>query len=193
MRIKGLFVFLIFFFSSIVVIASTRNLTLSISSGFFFPKQKEFRDMYGNGTPLVLEAQALLWKNFGLSLGLEYLSMKGNALGDGEEYPLRFKMKTIPAAVFYGFPLKKIIFSIGFGGSYNSFQEKWETVEIDFKDNRWGYLVFSSMEYRLSSRFSFLARLRYDHLPTKKGSFLVKDVALGGLRLLMGFGIKLFP
>lgn len=191
MRFKGLFVFLIF--SSIVASASARNLTLSISSGLFFPKQKEFRDMYGNGTPLVLEAQALFWKKFGLAVGLEYLSMKGNALGDGEEYPLRFKMKTIPAVIFCQFPLKKILLYLGFGGSYNSFQEKWETVEIDFKDNRWGYVVFSSLEYRLSSRFSFLASLRYDELATKRGSLLVKEVKLSGVKLLAGFGIRLFP
>ena len=140
MRFKGLFVFLIF--SNIVAIASARNLTLSISSGFFFPKQKEFRDMYGNGTPLVLEAQTLLWKNFGLSLGLEYLSMKGNALGDGEEYPLRFKMKTIPAAVFYGFPLKKLYSPLVLEEAIILSKKNGRLLRLISKTIDWGILFF---------------------------------------------------
>jgi len=189
MKFRTLFIFLIF--SSFLTRASAENLSLSFSSGLFLPKQKEFKDMYGPGNPYALEVRALFLKNFGFSMGLEYLSMKGNASGGGEEYPLRFKMTSIPFAAFYRFPLKKILLSFGFGGSYNSFQEKWETVEIDFKEKKWGYLVFSSFEYRLSSKFFVLAKLRYDNIPTKKGSLLLKNVNLGGVKLVAGLGISL--
>jgi hypothetical protein len=190
MKTKILLVFIIL--SSFALKVFPETLSLSFSGGFFFPRQKEFKDMYGDGNPYAFEIRTRVLKNFCLSSGLEYLKQQGHALGDGEEYPLEFKMTTIPFTIFYRHPLKKTFLSLGLGASYNSFEEKWETVEISFEDKKWGYFIFFSIEYRLVRRLSVLANLKYESLPTGKGSLLVKNVNLGGLKLFAGFSLCLF-
>jgi len=191
MKVKKLLFFILFL--NISVMCFPEAVSISFSSGYFLPKQKEFKEIYGNGYPLAFEIRINLWKNSGFSAGLEYLNRKGYALGNEEnEYPLRFKMTTIPFTVFYRYPLKRAYLSVGLGASYNTYEERWERVEIEFNDEKWGYFIFYSAEYRIFSKFYLLAHLRYENISTGEGSFLVEDVSLGGMKILAGFSIHLF-
>lgn len=166
-------------------------LSLSFMGGIFFSRQQEFREMYGNAYPFFLEARFYVEKYWGISLGWEHLGCQGKALGGEDIYPLRFKKNSIPLALFLRASREKACFLAGAGISRNSYEERWENVDLSFRDRKAGYFAFISLEYFLVRKFSFLIFFKYESLPTGKGSPIVKNVNLGGLRLFLGFSF--FP
>jgi hypothetical protein len=170
---------------------------MSLSGGLFIPQQKEHREMYGSAFPLSLQTSFSLPKplaNLGVSAGVEFFRNKGTALGAWEEsYPLRLRMTTFPLFIFLKQSVgQKIRILVGYGASYNIYQEKWETVDLEFNDKKWGYLLNVASEYLLLPRLNALLQLRYESLPSEMGSILVEKVNLGGVKMLAGLSYRLF-
>lgn len=151
-------------------------------------RQKAVQDMYGAGFPVGVRAWSE-WKNWRLSVGLEYLDERGKALplsGGSEEFPLRLKVTSIPIVLYYQVDAKDLFIALGGGAGYAMYKESWEDLDIVVKGQKWGPVLSLLAGYRLSPRLSVFGDLRYEPIPTGKSSLLVPEVKLGGLKIGAG-------
>ncbi len=157
------------------------------------PQQDSFRDVYGNAYPLVIEEGVRLTKNFGFSAGLNWISKNGRAwpLNQGQdEFPVHFEMISIPVSVFYEFSGRlggvPLGITLGLGISWHSYKETWETVELSYQGNKWGPLVYATVDFRAFSRIGLFTSLRWESVPTGQESLFGGKINLGGIQLLAG-------
>ena len=167
--------------------------SISFSFGYFQPKEKAFKQLYGNNKfQLNFNVRYALRKNLSLYSGLRYLSCKGETEIVGpefqeEKYALEFTMYSIPLAFLYSSDYKNIHPFFGGGLSYNIFREQWDQFGISFKDKKFGLLLLGGVEYFIGKRFSFLARFQYSSIDTKQGAELDENINLGGTEFSLGF------
>lgn len=163
---------------------------MSFLTGYFHPSQPEFRDIYGNGNPQIFLLSVKIKNNFYFSTGYELINLKGRAVGEREEeYPLKFKMRSIPISIFYKIRLKRISIALGAGFNYNSFEEKWETIPVQYSSSEKGYLGFANLEIPLLRKLSFVSSIRFERIYSEESAFS-KGIDLGGLKALFGILIK---
>lgn len=161
---------------------------ISTEAGFLALRQKDVQDMYGLGFPVGVRAWAGS-KNWRLSVGLEYLSERGQAVplsGGPEEFPLRLKATSIPLVLYYQIDAKDVFIALGAGTSYAMYKESWEDLDIIVEGNKWGPVLSLLAGYRLGPRLSVFGETRYEPIPTGKSSLLVPEVKLGGLKIGAG-------
>jgi len=173
----------------------SQNVSLSLSSGLFFPKEKIYKDIYGHSLPLDLEFRIGLSRYFGLSVGAAYLNDHGNAVNvhQGEdEYPVYLRMISFPASIFVGYPFARVSAFFGLGFSHHSYEEKWEGLALSHKGKKTSMIAYSGAEVRLSSRISARLALRYESIEAEPASPLFEGVNLGGISLLGGISFRLF-
>lgn len=164
------------------------DLAFSAGASLCLLRQKEVQDVYGIGFPIGVQAWTG-WKNVRISAGLEYLSENGRAIpldGGLDDFPLKLTVTTIPVAVYYQTWIRDIFLAAGGGVSYSWYKEKWEDLGIVVKGQKWGPFLALLGGYRLSPRWSVFGNIRYDPMPTGKGSLLVPEVKLGGLKIGAG-------
>ncbi|MGQ9619328.1 MAG: hypothetical protein ACUVUG_10260 [Candidatus Aminicenantia bacterium] len=166
---------------------SVGKLNFSFSTGYFYPSQREFRDIYGIGNPLSLQISLRLKRNLYISSGYEYTKIRGTAIGEGEDiYPLRFKISSFPLAIFYRFSFKRLFVSPGFGFIRGYFKEEWETLPLYYSNSKTGYMAFTNFEFKISKNFLIFWSVRVESLRTESSS-LSKSINLGGIKTLAGF------
>ncbi len=190
----GLFLLLLFFGRPSNLFSDPFKVPVSISFsfGYFQPKEKAFKDLYGNNKfQLNFSLRYVLMKNVSIYSGLRYLSCNGQTKVVGpefqeEKYELKFTMYSIPLALIYSYSFKKIYPFLGGGISYNIYREKWDQLSISFEDKNLGFFLIAGVEYFISKRFSLLGRTQFSSIPTKKGSELDENVNLGGTEYSLG-------
>jgi len=190
----GLFLVLLFFGRPSYLFSNPFKLPISISFslGYFQPKEKAFKDLYGNSnSQLVFNIRYVLMENLSIYSGLRYLSCNGETKIAGpefqeEKYNLKFTMYSIPFAFIYSHSFKNIHPFLGGGISYNIYREKWDQFDISFEDKNLGFFLVAGVEYFISKRFSLLGRTQFSSIPTKKGSKLDENVNLGGTEFSLG-------
>ena len=166
--------------------------SISFSFGYFQPKEKAFKDLYGNNKfQLNFSMRYVLMKNVSIYSGLRYLSCNGDTKIAGpefqaEKYNLEFKMYSIPLGFIYSHSFKSIHPFLGGGISYNIYREKWDQFNISFEDKNLGFFLIAGVEYFISRRFSLIGRTQFSSIPTKKGSKLEENVNLGGTEFSIG-------
>jgi opacity protein-like surface antigen len=190
----GLFLVLLFFGrpSNLFSEPLKPPVSISFSFGYFQPKEKAFKDLYGNNKfQLNFSMRYVLMKNVSIYSGLRYLSCSGETKIAGpefqeEKYDLKFTMYSIPLALIYSHSFKNIHPFLGGGISYNIYREKWDQLGISFEDKNLGLFLIAGVEYFISKRFSILGRTQFSSIPTKKGSELDENVNLGGTEYSLG-------
>ncbi len=189
-----LFLMLLFFGKPSYLFSDPFRLPVSISFsfGYFQPKERAFKDLYGNSNfQLIFSVRYILMKNVSIYSGLKYLSCNGETIIAGpefqeEKYKLKFKMYSVPLALIYSHSFKNIHPFLGGGISYNIYREKWDQFDISFEDKNLGFFLIAGLEYFISKRFSLLGRTQFSSIPTKKGSELDENVNLGGTEFSLG-------
>ncbi len=168
------------------------RLSTSFSFGFLQPRERAFKDLYGNNKLQVdFSIRYVLMKNVSVYSGLKYLSCTGETKIVGtefqqEQYNLKFTMYSIPLAFVYSFSVKNIYPFLGGGVSYNVYKEKWDELDISEDGKKLGFFLIGGIEYFISKRFSLLGRAQYSSIPTKKGSKLDENINLGGTEFSLG-------
>ena len=171
--------------------------SISLSLGYFLPKEQAFKELYGNHKPqLNLNIRYVLKKNVSLYSGLRYLSCKGETKIVGpefqeEKYELKFTMYSIPLALIYSSAYKNVHPFFGGGVSYNIYKEEWEEFGISFEGEKLGFFLIGGVEYFIGKRFSFLAGAQYSLISTKQGGKLDENINLGGIELALGISFHL--
>jgi len=166
--------------------------SVSFSFGYFQPKEKAFKDLYGkNKFQLNFSMRYVLMKNLSIYSGLRYLSCNGETKIAGPvfqevKYNLKFKMYSIPLGFIYSHSFRKLHPFLGGGISYNIYREKWDQFGISFEDKSLGFFLIAGVEYFISKRFSLFGRTQFSSIPTKKGSELDENVNLGGTEFSLG-------
>lgn len=189
-----LFLVLLFFGRPSYLLSDPFKLPVSISFsfGYFQPKEKAFKDLYGNNKfQLNFGIRYVLMENLSIYSGLRYLSCNGETKIAGpefqeEKYDLKFTIYSIPLALIYSHSFKNIHPFLGGGISYNIYREKWDQLAISFEDKNLGFFLIAGVEYFISKRFSILGRTQFSSIPTKKGSELDENVNLGGAEYSFG-------
>lgn len=169
------------------------HLSISLSFGYFQPKEKAFKELYGtNKFQLDFNMRYALMKNLCFYSGLRYLSCEGETKIIGpafeeEKYRLKFTMTSIPFGLIYSSAYKNLYPFFGGGVSYNIYREKWDELSVSFADEKLGLFLIGGVEYPINKRFSLLARAQYSTIPTKQGAELDKNINLGGTEFCLGF------
>ena len=167
--------------------------SISFSFGYFQPKEKAFKELYGNNKfQMNFNVRYALKKNLSLYSGLRYLSCEGETEIVGpefqeEKYALKFTMYSIPFAFLYSSAYKNVYPFFGGGLSYNIYREEWDQIGISFKDKKIGLLLLGGVEYFIWEKFSLLARFQYSSIATKQGAELDENINLGGTEFSLGF------
>jgi hypothetical protein len=182
----------ILFFCAVLPLPS-QTISLRAGGGIMLPQENSFRKIYGNAFPLVFEARVRFAGNYGVAVGLDWLSKKGKAwpLDQGEEeFAVRFKMISIPFSVFYEYSGKlgrvPLGVALGLGISWHSYEENWETAELSYQGKKWGPLVYATADFRFLSRVGLFTSLRWESVGTGQISPLGEVINLGGIMLLAG-------
>jgi hypothetical protein len=187
----------ILFFSAVVFIYP-QTLLIRAGGGIMRPQEDSIRKVYGTAFPLTFEAGVRMAKNFGLAVGLDWTSKKGQALAldQGEEqFPVHFEMISVPVSVFYEYSGKlgrvPVGLAFGLGASWHSYKENWETVELSYQGKKWGPLIYTTADFRLLSRVGLFTSLRWESVSTGQASPLDNKINLGGIMLLAGITLYL--
>lgn len=179
---------------SLGIMAQSQTVSVSASAGFLFPKEKIYRDIYGQSYPFALALRVGISRHFGLSVGIEYLSDSGTALNinQGEtEYPLRFRMISYPVSADFLFPLGKISIFIGAGIGFHSYREEWEDWNLTHEGNASKLFFSGGVEFPIVSRVAVRFSVRYEDIVTTRSPYLQRKVSLGGLSLFGGVSFRI--
>jgi len=194
------FLLLFMFVGKTSLLYSSQNrprASISLSLGYFQPKEDSFKELYGNNKfQLNLNMRYVLIKNVSLYSGLRYLSCEGETKIVGpefqeEKYELKFTMYSISLALLFSSAHKNVHPFFGGGANYNIFKEEWEEFGISFEDEKFGFFLIGGVEYFIGKRFSFLARVQYSWIPTRQGGKLDESINLGGTELTLGISFHL--
>jgi hypothetical protein len=175
--------------------AHSQTLSLGLSSGGFFPKDKTYRDIYGVSLPLEFEARLGLFENFGLAAGVSHIRSGGDAVNVNkgqDRYPVRFRMTSFPLSSYFLFPLGGVTLLGGAGLSVHSYQETWQDLELRHKGKVTRPFVYAGAEHRFLPRLAARLALRYETVNAGRNPFLADEIDLGGLTLLVGVSVRVF-
>ena len=190
----GIFLGILFFTGPSYLLSDSLKLpvSVSLSFGYFQPKEEAFKDLYGNNKfQLNFSMRYVLKNNLSIYSGLRYLYCNGETEIAGPvfqevKYNLKLKVYSIPVGLIYSHPFKNIHPFLGGGISYNIYREEWDQIGISFEGKSLGYFLTGGVEYFISKKFSLLGRTQFSSIPTKKGSALDENVNLGGTEFSVG-------
>jgi hypothetical protein len=193
---KNLVSVILFFSAALFIYPQT--VLIRAGGGIMRLQDDSFRKVYGTAFPLTIEAGVGMTKNFGLAVGLDWTSKKGQALAldQGEDrFPVHFEMISIPVSVYYQYAGKlgsiPVGLAFGLGASWHSYKENWETADLTYQGKKWGPLVYTTVDFRLFSRVGVFTSLRWESISTGQASPLDDNVNLGGIKLLAGITLFL--
>ncbi len=190
-RIYSIFLVIIVFPFFTFCAFSENKLFVNFSSGYFYPSQREFRDIYGGGNPFCVYAYLKLKNYFYISSGWEIINMEGKALGEGEEeYFLKFRKISFPISLLLRKSLERVSFSLGAGLSYNSFKERWESLPLQYSDSKTGYFGSAGIEIMIFESTFLTGLIKLEKIPSKESAFS-KSIDLGGMKVLVGLSFRI--
>lgn len=171
-----------------------QEVDLSLAAGGFFASEGAYREIYGTSVPLSLEIWWKFKSSLGLSAGFGWLKDDGLAIaqGEGVDYPVEFRMTTIPLVAFYEVDLKSVRIRVGAGVGIHSYEEVWPTSTPVFEGDKVGPRFVVSTFVGLSGRLSLVGTFVYENVSTGAGSLLSSNVGLGGYQFLFGMSYRVF-
>ncbi len=173
----------------------SQSLSLGVSSGAFFPKDKTYRDIYAVSIPLEFEVRVGVFRHLGLAAGVSSISDSGAAVNVSQgpdRYPVRFRMVSFPLSVYLLFPMRAVTLLGGAGMGLHSYEETWQTVTLSRKGTTSKPFVYAGVEYRVLPRLAARLTLRYENIGAGKNPYLANEINLGGLSLLAGVAVRVF-
>jgi len=158
---------------------SALDLSLGVHGGAFFQRDENFKEIYGNGFQLGIEARAPIWKVFSLHVGAGYRATSGAMTFSGEA--TRLKIYPVEAGVRARVSFGR--FSPYIGGGIGLFFFRESNPIGTISDSGLGYIGEAGCLVRIASKLSLDLRLRYDHC-TVDPAGLPADI--GGILALAG-------
>jgi len=117
--------------------AAEEELSVSIGAGGLLPTGELYRRIYGTGSAGAAEVWLKFRGPFGLVSGFDVFLDEGTAVpnfeGGTEEYPVRFRRRTVPILAFYQLDLKGLALRAGAGLAIHFYRETWRTIDFDHK------------------------------------------------------------
>ena len=162
---------------------------LEINLAFFYPSEKAFREIYGQGPKYGLDLSLNFWKRLELHLESNYFAKKGKLTFSQEDT----KLKLVPLSlnIRWVFLQKRLNLYAGAGATYIFFEEKNPLGQV--KANKIGPMAkigcFTRIKGwgRLLKTFVINAFLSYHYCPMRPAQ--IKFDA-GGIDLGLGLGFE---
>ena len=185
------------FVLGLVAVAPAQELSVSAAAGGMFPLGEVYRTIYGSS--LVVSAD--VWYKFkgplGLATGFGSVADDGLAAGPTDQYPVRFRRRTIPLVVFYQFDVGPVDIRLGAGAGFHHFRETWQTADLDYSGNKTSPRALLAVSVEVFERLSLFSSVTYDTI-RKERSFGYLDspntyqVDLDGVQVVGGLSFRIF-
>lgn len=177
---------------SFLVLSSLLNakgFRIELNTGYFYPSEKAFRDIYGNGLIYGLDISKNIWKEMELHLDCKYFSKKGKLTFTQET--TKIQLVPLGLSLRYTFLKKKFNLYAGAGLTYVSFEEKNPIGKV--RKNQMGFAVKAGVLRRLKTDKKFLKAIVVDacinyHYCKMKPADIKFDA--GGIDLGIGLGVE---
>jgi hypothetical protein len=159
------------------VLAFSGEVFFKLKGGFFFPSDKDFRDIYGGGIMSGLEISAAAARNLELWVEAGYFAKTGQLTFTKETMKLR--ILPVGGGVRYIFRPKRPAFYMGAGVLYHRFREVSPLGTVDW--GRPGALVEMGSSIRLTGNFivDVFARSSYCRIEPADFRFNIGGYDLG--------------
>lgn len=160
---------------------------LEISGSYFYPSEKAFREIYGQGAKFGIDISRNIWKDLEFHFEIHYFSKRGNLTFTRES--TRVKILPLGANLRYIFLKKKIQFYAGAGLTYNYFEEKNPIGRV--KESKPGLSVKVGGYKKVTGLKKFIkefiidAYMNYNYCPMKPTEI---EIDIGGLDLGVALG-----
>jgi hypothetical protein len=157
---------------------------IKLRAGYFVPRDKDFRDIYGGGMVFGLEISAEAAKNVELWAEAAYFAKTGELSFTKETARLRI----VPAGggVRYVSTAGRFVYYCGFGLNYHSYREASPLGTAHW--GRPGLVVEAGSRVRTAKRVFIDVSLRYSYCRMKPADFAFN---VGGLELGVGLAYRL--
>ncbi|MGZ5423766.1 MAG: hypothetical protein ACXW2V_04135 [Candidatus Aminicenantales bacterium] len=183
------------FVLALAATAPAQELSLSVGAGGLFSSGDASRKIYGSSFAVTGDVWFKLKGPIGLAAGFGALGDNGLAVplsGGSTEYPLKFRRRTIPLILFYQFDIGPIDLRAGAGAGFHSFDETWQTVDLDYSGHETGPRFLLSVSVPVLGRLSFYSSLTYDSIRKQTGYPYSYKVDLSGVQVIGGLAFRIF-
>jgi hypothetical protein len=195
MRARRLAFALAAFLLALPAAVPAQELSLSVGAGGLFPSGDSYRQIYGSSFAVAGDVWLKLKGPIGLAAGFGSLADDGLAVpmsGGSTEYPLKFRRRTIPLVLFYQFDIGPVGLRAGAGAGFHSFDETWQTVDLDYSGHETGPRFLLSVSVPVLGRLSLFSSLTYDSIRKHTGYPYSYKVDLGGVQVIGGLAFRIF-
>lgn len=150
------------------VLVFSGEVLFKLKGGYFYPSDKDFRDIYGGGVMSGLEISTVAARNLELWIEAGYFAKTGELSFTKEV--TRLKIIPVGGGVRYVFPPRRPAIYMGGGVLYYRFREVSPLGTVDW--GRPGVVVEMGSSIRLTGRFIADAFARYSHCRMKPADFM---------------------
>lgn len=160
---------------------------IELSASYFFPFEKAFRNIYGQGMKYGFDIGRNIWKNLEFHVELHYYYKRGKLTFTQEA--TRVKILPIGANLRYVFLKRKVHLYAGGGLTYNLFEEKNPIGTVDekklgFSVRTGGYSRIKGLK-KVMKEFIIDVYINYNYCQMKPAGI---NFTIGGLDVGMAFG-----
>jgi len=179
------------------VVAPAQELSVSAAAGSAFPLGEAYRTIYGSSFAAAGDVWLKLKGPFGLGTGFTLLSDDGLAMGPTDQYPVRFRRRTIPLVVFYQFDVGPVDIRLGAGAGFHHFRETWQTADLDYSGNKTSPRALLAVSVEVVKRLSLFSSVTYDTIRKERSigyldSLNTYQVDLDGVQVVGGLSFRIF-
>jgi hypothetical protein len=197
MKARRLAVGLATFVLGLAIFAPAQQLSVSAAAGSMFPLGDVYRTIYGSSLVVAGDVWFKLKGPFGLATGFALLSDEGAATGPTDQYPVRFRRRTIPLVLFYQFDVGPVDFRLGAGVGIHHFRETWQTVDLDYSGNKASPRALLSVSVEVVKRLSLFSSVTYDTIRKERrigqlDHLTTYEVNMDGVQVVGGLCFRIF-
>jgi hypothetical protein len=197
MRIRALTAGVVVFVISLAVFAPAQELSVSAAAGSVFPLGEAYRTIYGSSFAAAGDVWLKLKGPVGLATGFAFLSDDGLAMGPTDQYPVRFRRRTVPLVLFYQFDVGPVDVRLGAGVGFHRFRETWQTVDLDYSGNKTSPRALLAVSVEVVKRLSLFSSVTYDTIRKERSigyldSLNTYQVDLDGVQVVGGLSFRIF-
>ena len=163
---------------------------------YFSPQQQVYKDLYGSSSfPINVRIGYMFLKQIMIFSGIRYLSSRGETATSTpsyfeESYTTRLTIISIPLGINWYLGSGKYIPFVGLGGYYHSYKETWDSLDVEYKGNKFAFFAQAGIQLSLSSRISLFLQGSYTTLPTGVVTTIAYGINLGGVSVGIGVGFR---
>ena len=184
------------FVLGLAVVAPAQELSVSAAAGSVFPLGEAYRTISGSSFVASGDVWLKLKGPFGLATGFTLLSDDGLAMGPTDQFPVRFRRRTIPLVVFYQFDVGPVDIRLGAGAGFHHFRETWQTADLDYSGNKTSPRALLAVSVEVVKRLSLFSSVTYDTVREERSvgglDSLTYQVNLDGVQVVGGLSFRIF-